>query len=279
MRSAAAPRCGVERAARPVRPTLPSSRAHAATHAQAPEYCHGLDEESILRHQFELVFALDEVISLGYRENVNMVCTRTRAAPADAPAETSNPQLQTRSSRASRRIQAPPPKRVRPCGAARPCRDVQCRAARPRASERCAGPAGTPFRSWQRIRGRARHGSERSKQGKHRGNGGKEGEGGGAAGGAHAWSRQRGRGGGVARRVLAWDVQRSSAVSAPHDKHSSSTEATATRRLATARAQAESARRLSATVLSRPRSAPARSRRCTSARTRRWSRTRRSSPT
>lgn len=43
------------------------------TPAQAPEYCHGIDEESILKHQFELIFALDEVISLGYRENVNMV--------------------------------------------------------------------------------------------------------------------------------------------------------------------------------------------------------------
>ncbi|KAG8463777.1 hypothetical protein KFE25_004050 [Diacronema lutheri] len=42
----------------------------------APEYCHGIDEESILKHQFELIFALDEVISLGYRENVNMVHIR-----------------------------------------------------------------------------------------------------------------------------------------------------------------------------------------------------------
>jgi hypothetical protein len=51
---------------------------------QAPEYCHGLDEESILRHQFELIFALDEVISLGYKENVNMVrrnTTRRDATP------------------------------------------------------------------------------------------------------------------------------------------------------------------------------------------------------
>jgi len=42
----------------------------------APEYCHGIDEESILKHQFELIFALDEVISLGYKENVNMVHIR-----------------------------------------------------------------------------------------------------------------------------------------------------------------------------------------------------------
>ncbi|KAJ1625028.1 Longin-like domain-containing protein, partial [Pavlovales sp. CCMP2436] len=42
----------------------------------APEYCHGIDEESIVKHQFELIFALDEVISLGYKENVNMVHIR-----------------------------------------------------------------------------------------------------------------------------------------------------------------------------------------------------------
>lgn len=37
-----------------------------------PEQCHGISGEHILKHAFELTFAFDEVISLGYKENVTV---------------------------------------------------------------------------------------------------------------------------------------------------------------------------------------------------------------
>lgn len=37
-----------------------------------PEYCPGLDEESVSAMAFELIFAFDEVISLGFKENVTI---------------------------------------------------------------------------------------------------------------------------------------------------------------------------------------------------------------
>ncbi|CAI5491327.1 unnamed protein product [Closterium sp. Naga37s-1] len=37
-----------------------------------PEYCPGLDEESVCHMAFELIFAFDEVISLGHKENVTI---------------------------------------------------------------------------------------------------------------------------------------------------------------------------------------------------------------
>ena len=35
-----------------------------------PEYCPSVDEDGITQSQFELIFAFDEAVALGYRENV-----------------------------------------------------------------------------------------------------------------------------------------------------------------------------------------------------------------
>lgn len=49
---------------------LPSSR-------QIPEYCRALEENEISEHCFDLIFAFDEIVALGYRENVNLAQIRT----------------------------------------------------------------------------------------------------------------------------------------------------------------------------------------------------------
>ena len=42
-----------------------------------PEYCKTIDEKEINEHCFELLFAFDEIVALGYRENVNLAQIRT----------------------------------------------------------------------------------------------------------------------------------------------------------------------------------------------------------
>ncbi|XP_065845793.1 coatomer subunit delta-like [Oscarella lobularis] len=42
-----------------------------------PEYCSALDEAEVSKKAFELIFAFDEIIALGYRENVNLAQIRT----------------------------------------------------------------------------------------------------------------------------------------------------------------------------------------------------------
>jgi hypothetical protein len=42
-----------------------------------PEYCGVVDEDSVCRNAFELIFAFDEVISLGHKENVTLPQVRT----------------------------------------------------------------------------------------------------------------------------------------------------------------------------------------------------------
>lgn len=42
-----------------------------------PEYCRSNDEKEILAHDFDLIFAFDEVVTLGYRESVNLAQIRT----------------------------------------------------------------------------------------------------------------------------------------------------------------------------------------------------------
>ncbi|KAF1762742.1 hypothetical protein GCK72_011004 [Caenorhabditis remanei] len=42
-----------------------------------PEYCRSNDEKEILANAFDLVFAFDEVVTLGYRESVNLAQIRT----------------------------------------------------------------------------------------------------------------------------------------------------------------------------------------------------------
>ncbi|XP_041470208.1 coatomer subunit delta-like [Lytechinus variegatus] len=42
-----------------------------------PEYCRAMEESEILDHSFELIFAFDEIVALGYRESVNLAQIRT----------------------------------------------------------------------------------------------------------------------------------------------------------------------------------------------------------
>jgi len=42
-----------------------------------PEYCKVLEEAEILENSFQLLFAFDEIVALGYRENVNLAQIRT----------------------------------------------------------------------------------------------------------------------------------------------------------------------------------------------------------
>ncbi|XP_064157285.1 archain 1b isoform X1 [Anguilla rostrata] len=42
-----------------------------------PEYCRVLEEGEVAEHCFDLIFAFDEIVALGYRENVNLAQIRT----------------------------------------------------------------------------------------------------------------------------------------------------------------------------------------------------------
>lgn len=42
-----------------------------------PEYCKTLEENDVLENSFQLIFAFDEIVALGYRENVNLAQIRT----------------------------------------------------------------------------------------------------------------------------------------------------------------------------------------------------------
>ncbi|CDQ58604.1 unnamed protein product [Oncorhynchus mykiss] len=42
-----------------------------------PEYCRVLEEGEVSEHCFDLIFAFDEIVALGYRENVNLAQIRT----------------------------------------------------------------------------------------------------------------------------------------------------------------------------------------------------------
>ena len=44
---------------------------------QVPEYCKVLEEAEILENSFQLLFAFDEIVALGYRESVNLAQIRT----------------------------------------------------------------------------------------------------------------------------------------------------------------------------------------------------------
>ena len=42
-----------------------------------PEYCKTIEEKEIQTKSFELLFAFDEIVALGYRENVNLAQIKT----------------------------------------------------------------------------------------------------------------------------------------------------------------------------------------------------------
>lgn len=44
---------------------------------QIPEYCRSLEENEIAENAFNLIFAFDEIVALGYRESVNLSQIRT----------------------------------------------------------------------------------------------------------------------------------------------------------------------------------------------------------
>lgn len=44
---------------------------------QIPEYCKTVDEKEVFEHAFELLSAFDEIVALGYKENVNLAQIRT----------------------------------------------------------------------------------------------------------------------------------------------------------------------------------------------------------
>lgn len=42
-----------------------------------PEYCRTLEEKEIIENAFDLIFAFDEIVALGYRESVNLAQIKT----------------------------------------------------------------------------------------------------------------------------------------------------------------------------------------------------------
>ncbi|PIO76866.1 hypothetical protein TELCIR_01058 [Teladorsagia circumcincta] len=71
--SSSTPLTAVQEPAAP-RQAAPASRAGGG---KIPEYCRSNDEKEILAHDFDLIFAFDEVVTLGYRESVNLAQIRT----------------------------------------------------------------------------------------------------------------------------------------------------------------------------------------------------------
>ena len=45
--------------------------------SQIPEYCKVMEESEVVENAFSLMFAFDEIVALGYRENVNLAQIRT----------------------------------------------------------------------------------------------------------------------------------------------------------------------------------------------------------
>ncbi len=51
--------------------------ANSLPFLQVPEYCKVMEEAEILDQAFQLIFAFDEIVALGYRESVNLAQIRT----------------------------------------------------------------------------------------------------------------------------------------------------------------------------------------------------------
>lgn len=50
---------------------------HGHLTLQIPEYCRSMEESEISDNAFNLIFAFDEIVALGYRESVNLAQIRT----------------------------------------------------------------------------------------------------------------------------------------------------------------------------------------------------------
>ena len=61
----------------PPRPLPPPQKSKLLLPPQIPEYCQRLDEQDVLDNAFDLIFTFDEIVALGYRENVNLAQIRT----------------------------------------------------------------------------------------------------------------------------------------------------------------------------------------------------------
>jgi hypothetical protein len=58
-----------------------------------PEYSHTLDETDVTKHAFDLIFAFDEVIAMGYKERVTLTQVLSFSYPLLLSCPREHPQI------------------------------------------------------------------------------------------------------------------------------------------------------------------------------------------